>query len=100
MRYLAALAQSGTQIVTVPYTKRGWQPLCAVYRRQFRVAADRALALGTNRIDRLYGEVEVRTVGDEELRGAGFSEDMFRNLNTPEDWENAKRELQVDLREL
>jgi hypothetical protein len=38
----------------------------------------------------LFAEVETRVVEPEELQKNGFAEEMFRNLNTQEDWKKAK----------
>jgi molybdopterin-guanine dinucleotide biosynthesis protein A len=65
------------------------QPLCAVYRREFAEVAEQALGQGKNKIDALFTEAETRVVGPEELSQAGFSSQMFRNLNTREEFEKA-----------
>ena len=67
----------------------GWQPLCAVYRRSFAEGAETALRAGHNKIDRLFDLLEIRVIDEDELVGAGFSPDIFRNLNTPEELEGA-----------
>jgi len=85
LRFLLDQAAASHAIVTVPRTSEGWQPLCAVYRRGFAEFADAALRLGRNRIDPLFGETELRVVQENELRNFGFSPEIFRNLNTPED---------------
>jgi molybdopterin-guanine dinucleotide biosynthesis protein A len=73
--------------VVVPRGDGGWQPLCAVYHREFASVAERALLAGRNKIDRLFDEVRTRVIEQEELEGAGFSSAVFRNLNTPEELE-------------
>jgi molybdopterin-guanine dinucleotide biosynthesis protein A len=75
----------------VPFDGKGWQPLCAIYRREFAVAAEDSLRAGKNRIDLLFDEARTRFIGREELEGAGFSRAIFRNLNTPEELEAEKR---------
>jgi len=77
----------------VPRAAGGWQPLCAVYRRSFAEGAETALRAGHNKIDRLFDLLEIRVIDEDELVGAGFSPDIFRNLNTPEELEvaNASR---------
>jgi molybdopterin-guanine dinucleotide biosynthesis protein A len=85
---LSAASQSGA-VVTVPHAAGGWQPLCAVYRREFGPAAERALRKRRNKIDALFSQVETRVIGEEELARMGFSAEMFRNLNTLEDVERA-----------
>ena len=92
LHYLVAEAQSADAVVTVPSASGHLHPLCAVYRQQFRVAAERALAEGRNKVDALFSEVSVRILGQEELVAAGFDASIFRNLNTPEDWDHAKQD--------
>ncbi len=62
-----------------------WQPLCAVYRRDFADIAEAALQAGRYKIDALFENGSVCSIGHAELELAGFSPNMFRNLNTPED---------------
>jgi len=75
--------------VVVPRAGGGWQPLCAVYRPEFAKVAERALRAGRNRIDPLFGMVRTRVVEESELEHANFPAGMFRNLNTPEEWQRA-----------
>jgi molybdenum cofactor guanylyltransferase len=72
-------------IVTVPRTNRGFQPLCAVYRREFSAAAEQALRAGQYKIDAVFSGVSIRTIEASELAAAGFSERSFFNMNTPQD---------------
>jgi molybdenum cofactor guanylyltransferase len=85
LTFLLARAAETDAIVVVPRTTRGFQPLCAVYRRAFAEAAEEALRAGKYKIDALFGELPVRAIGEEELAQAGFPERMFFNLNTPDD---------------
>lgn len=90
LKYLIATARDCGAVVTVPHAAGGYQPLCAVYRREFAVVAESSLRAGRNKIDALFSEVATRIINEEELLGAGFSAEMFRNLNTPGEWEAAK----------
>jgi molybdopterin-guanine dinucleotide biosynthesis protein A len=86
LHYLITEARSAPEaLVVVPRGDGNWQPLCAAYRREFAAAAETALRAGRNRIDRLFDEVRIRVIEQEELEGAGFSPTIFRNLNTPEE---------------
>jgi molybdopterin-guanine dinucleotide biosynthesis protein A len=76
--------------VTVAQAGGGWQPLCAVYRREFADAAEQALRAGRYRIDALFEAARTQVIGVEELEAAGFSAKMFRNLNTREELEAAR----------
>jgi molybdenum cofactor guanylyltransferase len=90
LHYLIARASETDAVVVVPRAGGGLQPLCAVYRRSFSEVADRSLRSGRNKIDCLFGEVQTRVIGPEELKQNKFSEEMFRNLNTKRDWEEAR----------
>ena len=77
-------------LVTVPRFNDYWQPLCAVYRSSFAEVAEAALGAGKNKIDPLFAQIELCKVFEEEITEAGFSPDLFRNLNTPEDLNAAR----------
>ena len=96
LEYLLARAESSNAIVTVPSLGGYFQPLCAVYRRQFLTAAERALAEGRNKIDQLFSEVSLCVVSQKDMAGAGFKSSIFRNLNTPEDWKQAIHDFVPD----
>jgi molybdopterin-guanine dinucleotide biosynthesis protein A len=86
LQYILGRAQdSDTAMVTVPRTAQGWQPLCAVYRREFASIAEKALRAGRYKIDALFTEAGAQAIGEPELQSAGFSLDLFSNLNTPDD---------------
>jgi molybdenum cofactor guanylyltransferase len=93
LNYLLSEAQSSGAVVTVPSANGYLHPLCAVYRKQFSVSAESALSDGKNKVDALFPDVLTRVISDEELAGAGFDASIFRNLNTPEEWERAKQEF-------
>ena len=88
LQFLMAQARNSGASVTVPRINQGWQPLCAIYRREFADAAETALRAGRYRIDALFDQVQV--IAEEALEAAGFSSNIFRNLNTKEDLEAAR----------
>jgi molybdenum cofactor guanylyltransferase len=83
--YVVRRAARSAAAATVPRVEGRWQPLCAVYRREFVGAAEQNLRAGHYKIDALFSLVEVQPIEQEELEAAGFSADMFQNLNTPEE---------------
>jgi len=86
LEYLVQRARDvASAVVTAPHTARGWQPLCAVYRRQFSYIAEKALRERRYKIDVLFEPARTQAVTEEQLQSAGFSPDLFQNLNTPED---------------
>jgi len=96
LQYLITRAQSASGAsATVPHAAGGWQPLCAVYRREFADAAESALRAGRYKIDELFDVVKTQRIEEEELASAGFSPEIFRNLNTREEVEAATQKLEA-----
>lgn len=91
LTFLLATAGQMDAAVVVPRVGRGFQPLCAVYRRGFAAVAGGALQAGKYKIDVLFSAVTVKIIEAEELTLAGFDEGVFWNLNTPEDLRAAEK---------
>jgi molybdopterin-guanine dinucleotide biosynthesis protein A len=83
--FAAATSEANDAIVTVPRSGKGLQPLCAVYRRDFSPVAEQALRAGKYKVDAVFSSVSVRVVEEVELATAGFSEQSFFNVNTPQE---------------
>jgi molybdenum cofactor guanylyltransferase len=93
LRYLLMRAESSGATVSVPCMDGYFQPLCAVYRKQFLFSAEHALCEAKNKIDQLFGEVTLCTISEQDMTANGFDVSIFRNLNTPEDWQAAKQDF-------
>lgn len=91
LKYLHSNAESTDALVTVPFVEKRYQPLCAVYRKQFAATAEAALKEGRNKIDALFAKIPVHVIDESKLQAAGFRSSAFRNVNTPEEWQEAKR---------
>jgi molybdenum cofactor guanylyltransferase len=91
--YLVSRARETSATVVLPRAATGLQPLCAVYDRKFAGVAKQSLRAGRNKIDTLFMEVETRILEPEELARNGFGEEMFCNLNTEEEWQEAGLKL-------
>jgi molybdopterin-guanine dinucleotide biosynthesis protein A len=98
LHYLVRESQRSKAMVTVPSVGGHLHPLSAVYRREFHTHADRALRSGKNKIDALFPQVRTRVINEKELAAAGFKAHAFRNLNTPEEWAEAKHEFKDEQR--
>jgi molybdenum cofactor guanylyltransferase len=90
LRYLLSKAEGSNAAATVPRAGGMFQPLCAVYRKEFGRVAERSLLAGKNKIGTLFHEVNTRVIEEDELTNAGFTIEIFRNLNTPAEWQEAK----------
>lgn len=96
LTYLCHRAEQTNALAIVPRAAMGWQPLCAVYRKGFGKIAEHALNAGQNKIDSLFAAVPVLALEELEITKAGFSTEMFRNLNTPGELKDARRALADD----
>ena len=90
LQLLQHRAERSGALVVVPRTPSGWQPLCAIYRTQFRELAEQSLNAGHNKIDSLFASASVEVLDESDLKTAGFTPAIFDNLNTPEDFARAQ----------
>ena len=90
LKCLVGEAERLATIVTVPYVDGRFQPLCAVYRRDFLSLAEVALRARQNKIDALYCHTTVRRMDEAEMKRLAFDPRMFDNLNTPDDFARAE----------
>ena len=92
--FLGWLVQKATMsdaMIVVPNALGRLQPLCAIYRRGVAEPAEQALRAGDYKIDRLFSRVPTRVLHEQEIIASGFSPDTFRNINTPEEYEQCRR---------
>jgi len=96
LAYLAGRALSYGSDVTVPCSRDGrLQPLCGVYRRRALYAVRTRLALGANKISGFFPMVHCDVIPWREVAGAGFTPTVFDNMNTPEEYEHARKRLET-----
>ena len=87
LQWLAGQALASQELIVVPHAQGGLQPLCAIYRPQVRTAAEEALQRGDYKISHLFEVVPTREISLREIEAAGFSADLFRNVNTSEEYQ-------------
>lgn len=91
--YLIARALRSDAEVVMPMNERGAEPLCAMYRKQCLSAIRAALDGGTRKVtDGLAG---LRTDSVEPAEWKVFDSEglLFKNMNSPADYEEAKLRL-------
>lgn len=90
LEWLVRQAESTQHMVVVPHAAGGVQPLCATYRRAAAQAAEQALKAGDYKIDHLFSRLPTRIITEQEIIAAGFATKIFRNINTPEEYEQCR----------
>ncbi len=91
LSFLVKKAAQTDALVVVPRVHGFFHPLCAIYRKDFGHAAEQSLQRGDNKIDHLFDQVKTVIVEEDEIARRGFSARMFSNLNTPQEFQQAKR---------
>ena len=86
----------GNAVICVPRVGAHHHPLAAVYRLEAAEAVDRLLAENRLRPSFLFAAVPTRVVEADELADVDPTFQTLRNLNTPEEYEAALRELAAD----
>lgn len=93
--YVAGHALGNGSDVTVPRSREGYlQPLCAVYRRRALYAIRRSLTAGENKLRHFFPKVSCTIIPWAQLVSAGFQPSTFGNMNSPQDFEYARRRLE------
>lgn len=94
LRYVGLRALAARADVAVPESSdHQVQPLCAVYRRRARGAIRASLARNENKTTRFYPHVHCEIIRFAEIARAGFGPLIFTNMNTPEDYESARKRI-------
>ncbi|HVN08036.1 MAG TPA: molybdenum cofactor guanylyltransferase [Patescibacteria group bacterium] len=94
LRYLASRAARSRARVVLPQGPSGSEPLCAVYHREAVVAIRAAVAQGRLKVTRALEGLPIETVTPAEILPFDPRGVLFQNLNTPEDFERARADLE------
>lgn len=86
LAWLLEQARASNELIVVPEALGGLQPLAAVYHRSMRDVAEQALKRGDYKIGHLFSLAPTRYISETDIRAAGFSPTLFRNVNTLEEY--------------
>jgi molybdenum cofactor guanylyltransferase len=87
--WLLSRALRSSDEVVIPRTEHGIEPLAAMYRRECCGPIAAALALGVRKVSGAIEKLRVDLVYPREWRRADPSALILRNMNAPEDYEEA-----------
>jgi molybdopterin-guanine dinucleotide biosynthesis protein A len=97
LRWLLSQASASEELIVVPDALGGPQPLCAVYRRALLPEVTQALQNGDYKIGHLFTRAPTRMITEREILAAGFSSEVFRNVNTVAEYEALLRTMVSDV---
>ena len=86
--------------VIVPFTREGYQPLCAVYSKICLQPIEENLTKGDLKITKFYSRVKVKKIEEQVLRRVDPELISFFNINTQEDLATSLKMLLGDFQAL
>ena len=92
---LSRTIRSRAQVV-IPRTGRGLEPLAAVYRRGCGADIAAALARGARKVTEVIAEFRMDVVDHSEWRGIDPRALVLKNMNTPADYDEARKWWDVE----
>jgi len=95
LRYLISRAQASPAQVLLPESEDWLEPLCAVYHRDAAPAIRAEIARGVRKVTRALEALPVERVVTRDVRPFDPRGVLFQNLNTPEDYEKARADLET-----
>ena len=87
--FVSVMNQSETGFVRCTISDQ--TPLCLGIRRDLFTAIDDYIESGGRSVHGLVETLAHDTISEDQLIQAGFSADVFRNINTPDDYSQAKK---------
>jgi len=100
LAWLIPRALSSPAHAVMPESRRGPEPLAAIYHRACAEALTAAVKRGVRRVTEGLSEILTERVCAAEWQALDSSGRLFDNMNTPEDYEEARRQIEKDARRL
>jgi molybdopterin-guanine dinucleotide biosynthesis protein A len=93
LEFLIRRALRSDADAVVPMNERGAEPLCAMYRKRAEGAIRAALDRGTRKVTDGLADVRIEFIEPGEWKGFDSDGLLFKNMNSPADYEEAKAQL-------
>jgi molybdenum cofactor guanylyltransferase len=93
INWLIARARESSAQAVVPESKRGVEPLAAMYRHDCEPTFAAAVDRGVRRISEALQEITLERVTTSQWRGIEHADNLFQNMNTTEDFAEAQRRI-------
>lgn len=93
LEFLIAQAVGSSADVVIPLNERGFEPLCAMYRKSARRTIAKALERGVRKITEGLTTLTLASIAPAEWKGFDACGRLFKNVNTPEDYDQARESM-------
>jgi molybdopterin-guanine dinucleotide biosynthesis protein A len=91
-------SQSQAQVV-VPESRNGLEPLCACWRADAVIAAQGAFDSGIRKVTEAMKHLTMEVLDESSWKRFDTDNRLFWNMNTPEDYQEARRILETEIHE-
>jgi molybdopterin-guanine dinucleotide biosynthesis protein A len=93
LEFLIARATGSAADVVMPLNERGFEPLCAMYRKSARRAIAETLERGVRKITDGLAGLTLASIAPADWKAFDPCGRLFKNVNTPEDYDEARESL-------
>lgn len=93
LEFLTGRAAGSEADVVLPLSERGAEPLCTVYNKSAERVIREALGRGTRKVTDALRDARIETIEPGEWKVFDSEGVLFKNLNSPEDYEDSKARL-------
>lgn len=93
LKFLMGRAFASSADAVVPMNENGAEPMCAMYHQRAEATIREALESGIRKVTEGLGKLQVEYVEPEEWKGFDSDGLLFKNMNEPADYEEAKARL-------
>lgn len=93
LAYLVMRALASRAGAVIPMNERGAEPLCAMYHKRGAAAIRSALRGGVRKVTDGLAALTIEHIEPSEWKPFDSEGLLFKNVNSPEDYEDAKRRL-------
>jgi molybdenum cofactor guanylyltransferase len=98
LEFLIGRAVRSDADAVLPMNERGAEPLCAMYHKRGEAAIRAALDRGVRRVTDGLADVRIEFIEPREWKGFDSEGLLFKNMNSPADYEEAKLRLEGRLK--
>ena len=98
LEYLAGRAVASPADAVLPMNARGAEPLCAAYHKRGEAAIRAAIERGVRKVTDGLKELRIETIEPAEWKAFDSDGLLFKNMNSPADYEEAKARLDAGAR--
>jgi molybdenum cofactor guanylyltransferase len=96
LEFLIARAMDSPADVVIPLNDRGYEPLCAMYRQRAHASIEAALERGVRKVTDGLAGLTLTTIAPSEWKPFDPRGTLFKNINTPADYEEARADAEAE----